>query len=163
MMHSQSLRRNRSSVSYLIVILVVAVEALNLVLLWTALRANIARAVRPLVAGGGLSGAWGAWILVFVLHAPLDMLILTGVVFGISSVVMGIAIHLATVEPDDGQRGGGGGAPTVSPEGPSGGEDDDLAWWPEFQRDVAAYVADQDREHEREDREHEREPQPVGS
>lgn len=133
--------------SYPIILCVLAVEAVSLVLLWVALRVSISRALRPLVAGFGLSGAWGAWILVLVLRWPLPMMALTGAMFALSSVVMGIAIHIATVEVEGRQDGGGGGAPTVSPEGPGGGENDDPVWWPEFEREVAAY-ATRDRESE---------------
>ncbi len=132
--------------SYLIILCVVAVEAMNLVVLWVALRVSISRVVRPLVAGWGLSGAWGAWILVLVLHGPLSMMALTGAVFALSSVAFGLAIHLATVEEENRQDGGEGGAPTVSPEGPDGGGSDEPLWWPEFQRQMAAYAARPDRE-----------------
>jgi hypothetical protein len=139
------------SVSYLIVLCVVAVEALNLVLLWIALRrAGISRLVRPLIAGIGLSGAWGAWILVLVLRGPLLMMVVTGCFLALSSVAMGIAIYLATAEEEEHLDGGGGGAPTASPEGPDGGGNDEPLWWPEFQRQIDAYATQRERE-----------PQPV--
>lgn len=149
-MRSGPLATTTISVSYPIILCVVAVEALNLVLLWVALRRmSIPRLVRPLVAGAGLSGAWGAWVLVLVLRGPFSMMALTGTVLALSSVAMGIAIHLATAEEEDGQDGGGGGAPTVSPEGPGGGGNDEPPWWPEFQRQMAAYAARRERERER--------------
>jgi hypothetical protein len=132
--------------SYPIVLCVVAVEALNLVVLWVALRVSMSRVARPLVACLGLSGAWGAWILVIVVHGPLWMMALTGSVFGLSSVAMGFAIHLATYEEEDRHDGGGGGAPSLNPEAPGGGGDDEPPWWPEFERQVAAYAARRDRE-----------------
>lgn len=134
------------SMSYLIVLCVVAVEVLNLVLLWIALRASIARVVRPLVAGCGVSGAWGAWILVLVLRGPPAMTALTGLVLALSSVAMGMAIHLATIAEEDRQDGGGGEAADAIPEGPDGGGNDEPPWWPEFQRQVAAYAARRDHE-----------------
>lgn len=145
--------------SYPIVFCVVAVEALNLALLWIALRVSMSRGLRPLVAGFGMSGAWGAWILALVLRAPLWMTAFTAVVFAISSVAMGIAIHRATVEEEDGQHGGEGGAATVTPASPGGGGNDEPVWWPEFQRQLAAYAARPDRAYAgRPDRER----QPVG-
>jgi hypothetical protein len=124
----------------------VAVEAVNLVLLWIALRVTMSRVVRPLVAGFGLSGAWGAWVLVLVLQGPLWMMAITGSVFALSAVAMGIAIHLATAEEENPREGGGGGAPTASPEVPGGGGNDEPLWWPDFQRQMAAYAMRQPRE-----------------
>jgi hypothetical protein len=138
--------------SYPIVLCVVAVEALNVLLLWIALRARISRVARPLIACSALSGAWGAWVLIIVVHGPVSMMALTVSVFALSSVAMGVAIHLATYEEEDGHDGGAGGAPGLGPEAPDGGGDDEPLWWPEFERQVAAYAARRDREH-----------QPVGS
>ena len=135
--------------SYPTVLFVVAVEALNLVLLWIALRVRIPRVARPLVACCGLSGAWGAWILVIVAHGPAWMMALTVLVFAVSSVAMAVAIYLATYEEEtrpDGGAGGADGAPTVSPEAPDGGGADEPLWWPEFERQMAAYAARRDRE-----------------
>lgn len=132
--------------SYPIVLCVVAVEALNLVLLWIALRARISRVARPLVACCGLSGAWGAWVLVVVVHGSVWMMAFTVSVFALSSVALGGAIHLATKEDEDRHDGGAGGAPSPSPETPDGGGDDEPLWWPEFERQVAAYAARRDRE-----------------
>lgn len=127
--------------SYPIFLCVVAVEALNLGLLWIALRMRLSRAARPLVACFGLSGAWGAWILVIVIHGPIWMMAFTGTVFALSSVAMGVAIHLATCEEEDHDDGGAGRTPSVSPEAPGGGGDEEPAWWPEFEREIAAYAA----------------------
>jgi hypothetical protein len=132
--------------SYPIVFCVVAIEALNLVLLWVALRARISRVARPLVACSGLSGAWGAWVLVIVVHGPVSMMALTVSVVALSSVAVGVAIHLATYEEEDRDDGGAGGTPSLSPEAPDGGGDDEPLWWPEFERQVAAYAARRDRE-----------------
>jgi hypothetical protein len=133
-------------VSFPIVLCVVAVEALNLALLWIALRARMSRVARPLVACCGLSGAWGAWVLVVVLHAPAWMMALTVSVFALSSVATGVAIHLATKEEEDHDDGGAGPAPSLGPEAPDGGGGDGPAWWPEFERQMAAYAARRDRE-----------------
>ncbi|HWD65654.1 MAG TPA: hypothetical protein VG405_10800 [Solirubrobacteraceae bacterium] len=132
--------------SYVIVLSVVTVEAANLALLWVALRVSMSRVVRPLVAGFGVSGAWGAWVLVLVLRGPLWMMAITGFVFALSAVAMGIAIHLATAEEEDHRDGGGGGAPTVSSDSPGGGGNDEPLWWAEFEGQVAAYAARSARE-----------------
>jgi hypothetical protein len=138
--------------SYSIVLCVVAVEALNLALLWIALRARISRVARPLVACSGLSGAWGAWVLVVVVHGPVGMMALTVSVFALSSLAMGVAIHLATYEEEGGLDGGAGGAPSFIPEAPDGGGSDEPLWWPEFERQLAAYAARRDRERQPVDR-----------
>lgn len=132
--------------SYPIVLCVVAVEALDLVLLWVALRARISRVARPLVACFGLSGCWGAWVLVVVVNAPVWMIVFTASVFALSSVTLAVAIHLATYEEEDGHDGGEGGAPSLGPEAPDGGGNDEPPWWPEFERQVAAYAARRDRQ-----------------
>jgi hypothetical protein len=136
--------------SYPIVLCVMAVEALNLALLWFALRVSISRVARPLVACAGLSGAWGAWILVIVVHGPMWMMALTGSVFALSSVAMGVALHIATREEQDQDDGGegGGGVPSLGPEGPGDGGNDEPLWWPEFERQLAVYAARRDREHQ---------------
>jgi hypothetical protein len=132
--------------SYPIVLCVIAVEVLNLVLLWIALRVSVPPVARPLVACSGLSGAWGTWVLVIVVHGSVWMMALAGSVFALSSVAMGVAIHLATYEEEDRHDGGAGGSPSLRPEAPSGGGDNEPLWWPEFERQVAAYVARHDRE-----------------
>jgi hypothetical protein len=147
MMRAQAARPT-TSVSYLIVLLVLAVEALNLVLLWVALRGSMPRWVRPVVASVGLSGAWGAWILALVIPPPGWLMALTVTVFAVSSVAMGISIHLATVEEEDRHEGGGPSAPAPSPESPDGGPNDEPLWWPDFERQVAAYAEQHDREPE---------------
>lgn len=134
------------SVSYPIVLCVMALAGLNLLLLWSALRMRLSPVVRVSVACAGVSGAWGLWVLMLVLRGPVWMLALTGSVFALSSVAMGIAIHLATLEEGDRRNGGRGGAATVGPEGPQGGGNDEPVWWPEFQRQLAAYAAPRDRE-----------------
>jgi len=131
--------------SYPIVLCVVAVEVLNLVLLWVALRVHIPRWTRPLVACCGLSGAWGAFVLVIVVPGPAWMMALTVAVFASSSVALGYAIYLATYE-EERDDGGSGGAPDLSPEAPDGGGDGEPLWWPEFERQFAAYAAPHDRE-----------------
>ena len=134
--------------SYLIVLCVAAVEALSLVLLWTALRVSIPRVARPLVACCGLSLAWGAWILVLVLRGPLWMMGVTGSVLALSSAATGLALHLALSEEEeeDNPNGGAGVGQTVGPEVPGGGGDKEAPWWPEFERQLAAYAARRPRE-----------------
>jgi hypothetical protein len=92
-----------------------------------------------------LVGRLGAWVLVIVVHGPAWMMALTVSVFVLSSLAMGVAIYLATYEEEH-HEGGAGGAPSLSPEAPDGGGGDEPQWWPEFERQVAAYAALRDRE-----------------
>jgi hypothetical protein len=131
--------------SYPIVLCVVAVEVLNLVLLWIALRARISRVLRPLIACCGLSSAWGAWVLVIVVGGGVWMMALTVSVFAVSSLAMAAAIYLATCDEEDRHDGGAGGSPSLTPEAPDGGGDGGPPWWPEFERQLAAYAARRDR------------------
>jgi hypothetical protein len=132
--------------TYPIVLCVVAAEALALLLLWTALRVSMWRLARPLVACCGLSSAWGAWVLA-VLRGPASMIALTSAVFAIGSVVTAITIHLATCDTEDHDDGGTGGAPRSRPEAPDGGGGDgEPLWWPEFERELAAYAAQRERQ-----------------
>jgi hypothetical protein len=133
--------------TYPIVLCVVAVEAFVLLLLWIALRVSMARLFRPLVACSGLSGAWGAWVLVVVLRGPASMIALTVAVFALGSVATAIAIHLATRDEGEHHDGGPGGAPRSGPEAPGGGGGDgEPLWWPEFERQLAAYTARRERQ-----------------
>jgi hypothetical protein len=132
--------------NYPIVVCLVAIEALNLALLWVALRSRISRVARPLVACCGLSGAWGAWMLAIVVHWPVGMMGLTIAVFALSSIAMGVAIHLATREEADRDDGGAGGAPILSPQAPDDDGGDEPPWWPEFEQQVASYAARRHRE-----------------
>ncbi len=144
MIGTQSLAPASHSMSYPIVL---CVEVLNLVLLCIALRVRMPRVARPLVACSGLSGAWGAWVVVIVDHGPVWMMALTGSVIALSSVAMGVAIYLATYEEEEDRHdGGAGGAPSLGPEAPGGGGDNEPLWWPEFEQQVAAYAARRDRE-----------------
>jgi hypothetical protein len=74
------------------------------------------------------------------------MMALTVSVFALSSLAMGVAIHLATYEEEDRHDGGAGGARSLSPEAPDGGGNAEPLWWPEFERQLAAYAARRDRE-----------------
>jgi hypothetical protein len=75
----------------------------------------------------------------------------------VSTVAIVVSLHLWTQESDGGQSGpghrherGGGGPRRGRPDAPQhGGGGSDPGWWPEFERQLARYVADGDREKER--------------
>jgi hypothetical protein len=74
------------------------------------------------------------------------MMAFTVSVFAVSSVAMAVSIYLATYEEEERHDGGAGGAPSPGPEPPDGGGDGEPTWWPEFERQLAAYAARRDRE-----------------
>lgn len=129
-----------------IVACVVATEALALFLLWVALRVSMPRLARPFVASAGLSLAWGAWVLIVVLHGPASMFALTLSAFAIASVATAISIHLATRDEEKRDGGDLGGGPDPLPEAPQGGGNGEPPWWPEFERQVADYAAERERQ-----------------
>ena len=131
------------------ILFVAAVEALTLLVLWTALAGRrVPRLARPFVACGGVSGAFGAWIAVLVVRGPSWMVAVTAGFIALSSAAMALAIHVVTREEEDGGGGGdvGGGRGPV-PEPPrDGGGDLEPTWWPEFERQLTSYLASHERE-----------------
>lgn len=129
------------------VVCVVATEVLVLLVLWVALRVRMSRWVRPFVACAGLSGAWGAWVLVVVLHGPAPMIALTLCAFAIASVATAISIHLATRNEEQPSGGDDDNGPSSRPDAPvGGGGDGEPPWWPEFERQMAAYATHRERQ-----------------
>jgi hypothetical protein len=124
-----------------------AAEVVMVLLLRKALSGRaISPIARPLIACLGVSCAWGAWVLVVVVRAPWWMNALTATAILLGSVALGVAIHLATRE-EQGEAGGGdvGGGPGLCPEDPAGGGGDaEPEWWPEFERQLAGYAAQQE-------------------
>jgi len=124
---------------------VAAAEAMMVLLLWIALAGRgIARIVRPLIAMVGLSFAFGAWVEALLAHAPWWMIVLAGGLFALSSAGLGAAIHLATREESAEAGGDANGGRGLTPESPGGGGGDGQPeWWPDFERELASYTAQQ--------------------
>jgi hypothetical protein len=87
-----------------------------------------------------------------------DWMLVTGAVMLAASIVAVIAtLHLWTQADDSGEtepehRGddGGGGARRSSPDAPHpGGGGSEPTWWPEFERRLAFYVAERERQNRR--------------
>lgn len=130
------------------ILLVAAVEALTLLLLWTALAGRrVPRLARPLVACVGVAAAYGAWAMVLLVRGPSWMVALTSACIAFGSAAMALALHAVTREEEDGGGGGDvGGGPGPEPEPPGdGGGDIEPPWWPEFERQLASYVARTER------------------
>jgi hypothetical protein len=136
-------------VSYSMILFVAAVEALTLLVLWTAVAGRrVPRLARPFVACAGVAAAYGAWAMVLLVRGPSWMVALTSLCIALGSAAMALAIHFVTREEEDGGGGGDvGGGPGPEPAAPrDGGGDLEPPWWPEFERQLASYAADQERE-----------------
>ena len=109
---------------------------------------------RPLLAISAFTCAWLMTAMSDALHAPEWTMFTGGAVIVISIVVVTVTVHLWTQEGDGsdsgpGLRGNddGGGPPRGRPDAPQlRGGGTDPSWWPEFERRVAFYVAERERE-----------------
>jgi hypothetical protein len=97
-----------------------------------------------------------AWLLAAgfeATRAPGWAMLLGGAVIVLSIVAITAALHLWTQAGDGGQAGpgdrdahGGGGPRRRRPDSPCpGGGDVAPSWWPDFERQLASYVADRER------------------
>lgn len=109
---------------------------------------------RALIATFAFACAWVLTAVFDALGAPRWTIFTGGAVIVASIVVITVTVHLWTQEgdggeSDPGQRGndGGGGPRRRRPDAPQlGGGGNDPSWWPEFERQVAFYVAERERE-----------------
>ena len=111
---------------------------------------------RALIATVAFAAAWLSTAVFDALRAPDWTIFTGGAVIAASIIVITVTIHLWTLEGDGGEsdRGqpgddGGGGPRRRRPDAPQhGGGSDDPICWPEFERQVAFYVAAREREEE---------------
>jgi hypothetical protein len=112
---------------------------------------------RPVIATGAFGAAWLTAALSDLMRAPGWVVFLGGLVIVVSIFVVTVTVHAWAQEGaggsrgpgDRGERGGGGPRrrPPDAPQPPGGG--DAPEWWPEFERQLALYVAERERhEHE---------------
>jgi hypothetical protein len=135
--------------SYSMILSIAAVEAFTVLLLWTALMSRrLPRLARPFLACVGVAAAYGVWALVLLVRGPGWMVAVASLIIGLGSATLALAIYHVTREEEEGGGGGDvGGGPDPQPEPPrDGGGDPQPAWWPEFERKLAAYVAARERE-----------------
>jgi hypothetical protein len=100
-----------------------------------------------------------AWLLTAVLgglRAPGWTMLTGGAVIVVSIGVITVTVHVWTQEagPESGPgrrgNGGGGGPPGRRPDTPQSGDcGQEPSWWPEFERQVAFYVGERERERQR--------------
>ena len=124
-----------------------------LALVAAAASPRVSPLARPLIASFALACAWALTAVFDALRAPGWTMLMGGAVIAVSIMVITVTIHLWTLgggnESSLGQRGdqGGGGPRRRRPDAPRrGGGGSDPSWWPEFERQLAFYVAVRDRE-----------------
>lgn len=115
---------------------------------------RVSRLARPLIATCAFACAWLLTAMLDALRAPGWTIFTGGVEIMVSIVVISLTVHLWTqasegTERHPGERGDeGGGEPRPdrpnAPDPRGGGNDP--SWWPEFERQVALYVAERERE-----------------
>ena len=111
---------------------------------------SLARAV---VATSAFACAWVVTAVFVAMRTPSWATLLGGAVIATSIVVTSATLHLWAREDDGGDRGprqqgdhGGGGPWRRRPDPPHGGRGSEPSWWPEFEHQLAGYVAGRERE-----------------
>lgn len=114
---------------------------------------RVSQLARPVIAAFAFACAWVLNGVAAVMRAPGWTIFLGGAVIVVSILVMIVTVHLWTQEGEGGDggpgaRGGhGGGGPRRRPDAPQNrGGGSDPSWWPEFDRQLALYVAERERE-----------------
>jgi hypothetical protein len=90
-----------------------------------------------------------AFVCAWVITATLDAIRAPGgaMFFGVAAIAVSIVAAVATLHRWAQPGGAGGGGPRRHPpSGPNAGGGSDPSWWPEFERQLALYVAERDRE-----------------
>ena len=133
-------------------LLAVLADVVIMLALVEALRSRaVSDLARPLIALCALACAWLLTAVCDALRAPGWTMFMGGAVIVVSIVVTTVTVHRWTQggdgeESGPGQRGdehGGGGPRRRQPDAPQdGGGDSDPSWWPEFERELAAYGAE---------------------
>ena len=128
--------------------------AILLALVAAVASARISELARALIATSAFGCAWLLTAVFDALGAAGWTTLTGGGVMVVCIVVLTVTVHLWTQggdggEPGSGQRGndGEGGPGRGRPDAPHhGGGGNDPAWWPEFERQLALYVAERERE-----------------
>ena len=108
---------------------------------------------RPVIATCAFACAWLMTGVFDAVRAPDWTIFLGGAVIVVSIVVIAATLHLWTQGGDGADSGPGhggdhgGGGPRRRPDAPPHrGGGSDPSWWPEFDRQLASYVAERERE-----------------
>jgi hypothetical protein len=115
----------------------------------------VSELARPLIAMFAFACAWLLTAGFDALRAPGWTMFMGGAVIVVSLVVIIVTVHRWTQGGDGGDSGpgrrgdehGGSGPRRCRPDTPQrGGGGSDPSWWPEFERQLAFYVAERERE-----------------
>lgn len=106
---------------------------------------------RPLVAAFSLVGLWFLAMVLETLRVPVWALVMNGGLLLVNVIVLTAAIHDVTRQQY--HQDGDGGLPPRRPDLPDPGGGGEPTWWPEFERALAKYLAEDERP----------QPVPVGS
>jgi hypothetical protein len=117
---------------------------------------RVSHLARPLLAFSSFTCAWLLTAMSDALQAPAWTMFTGGAVIVISIVVVTVTVHLWTQEGDGSDSGpglrgndGGGGPRRRRPDPPQRGDGrNDPTWWPEFERQLAFYIAERETEME---------------
>jgi hypothetical protein len=115
---------------------------------------RLSRLARPMIATFAFACAWLLTAVFDALRAPGWTMIMGAAVIVVSIGVATVAVHLWTQGGEGGEgapvrRGdqGGGGPQRHRPDAPRhGGEGSDPSWWPDFELQLAFYIAELERE-----------------
>jgi hypothetical protein len=111
----------------------------------------MAQIIRPLLALLSLVALWFLAMVLEALGVSAWAMAMIGGLLLVNVVVLIAMIHRVTLEQDG--RDGKGGLPPHHPDVPQSGGGDQLGWWPELERELAEYLADQEQ--------NDRQPQPA--
>jgi hypothetical protein len=133
---------------------VFADAAILLALAAAVVSPRMSQVARPVTTTFAFACAWLITGVFDAIQAPRRTICVGGAVIVVSIVVIITTLHVWTQGGDDADsrpilRGGhgGGGPRSRQPDAPQlGGGDGHASWWPEFERQVALYVAECGRE-----------------
>jgi hypothetical protein len=114
-------------------------------------RSSVSRLARPVIATAAFASAWFVAVVLEAARAPAWATIIAGAVIGLTILAIIATLHVWTRGEDGGEsdpedRGDGGGPRRRAPDAPPpAGGDSGLDWWPEFEHQLALYMAERER------------------
>jgi hypothetical protein len=110
---------------------------------------RVSQLARSVIATGAFACAWLTTAVLGAARSPAWTVVASGAVIVVSVLAVTATVHLWTQESDSGENepehpgnGGGGGPRRRRPDAPLHGGGDGPSWWPEFERQLALYVAE---------------------
>ena len=120
----------------------------------TVASSRVSPLARPVIATFAFACAWLVTAASEAMRAPGWTIVLGGTVLVVSIVLISATLHIWTQRGDGGESGpgqgddkGGGGPGRRRPDAPQhGGGGGDPSWWTEFERQLALYVDERERD-----------------